>query len=224
MQNIGIFCSSGGQCDLTNSNSSFGNKGLVADGYGAVEFDGTVLTTTDAETDTVVINNTQDQGNNNRTPFDGQGAYFHLNLSQYNDTPANNTITAPLEQIRSLEITNGKLFDTVVDASGDHTGLNTAINIAKNEGQIISFSLVHPDKVEFNHRQWMTKNLQLNATVAASTSNPIQEIKEVVNLASRGWLEPGKLRSHNMKFDQMKEAFEMYRQKKDNVIKIAISF
>ena len=125
---------------------------------------------------------------------------------------------------KSLEITNGKLFDTVVDASGDHTGLNTAINIAKNEGQIISFSLVHPDKVEFNHRQWMTKNLQLNATVAASTSNPIQEIKEVVNLASRGWLEPGKLRSHNMKFDQMKEAFEMYRQKKDNVIKIAISF
>ena len=104
---IGIFCSSGGQCDLTNSNSSFGNKGLVADGYGDVEFDGTVLTTTDAETDTVVINNTQDQGNNNRTPFDGQGAYFHLNLSQYNDTPANNTITEPLQQIRSLEITNG---------------------------------------------------------------------------------------------------------------------
>ena len=82
-------------------------KGLVADGYGAVEFDGTVLTTTEAETDIVVVNNTQDQGNNNRTPFDGQGAYFHLNLSQYNDTPANNTITAPLEQIRSLEITNG---------------------------------------------------------------------------------------------------------------------
>tara|TARA_B100002052_G_C15848527_1_gene583829 strand:+ start:234 stop:1199 length:966 start_codon:yes stop_codon:yes gene_type:complete len=125
---------------------------------------------------------------------------------------------------KSLEITNGELFDTVVDASGDPTGLNTAINIAKDEGQIVSFSLVHPDNVEFNHRQWMTKNLQLNATVVAATSKPIQEIKEVVNLASRGWLEPSKLRSHNMKFDQIKEAFEIYRQKKDNVIKIAISF
>lgn len=125
---------------------------------------------------------------------------------------------------KSLEITNGKLFDTVVDASGDHSGLNTAINIAKNEGQIISFSLVNPDKVEFNHRQWMTKNLQLNATVVAATSKPIQEIKEVVNLTERGWLEPSKLRSHNMKFDQIQEAFEIYRQKKDNVIKIAISF
>ena len=31
---IGIGVSSGGQCDLTNSNSSFGIKGLVADGFG----------------------------------------------------------------------------------------------------------------------------------------------------------------------------------------------
>ena len=28
----GVFCGSGGQCDITNSNSSFGNYGLVADG------------------------------------------------------------------------------------------------------------------------------------------------------------------------------------------------
>jgi len=125
---------------------------------------------------------------------------------------------------KSLEITDGKLFDIVVDASGDHTGLNTAINLAKNEGQVISFSLVHPGNVEFNHREWMTKNLQLNATVVAATSKPIQEIREVVNLAERGWLEPGKLRSHNMKFDQIQDAFEIYRLKKDNVIKIAISF
>ena len=33
---IGIGVSSGGQCDLTNSNSSFGIKGLVADGYGCL--------------------------------------------------------------------------------------------------------------------------------------------------------------------------------------------
>ena len=31
---IAIYCNTGGQCDLTNSNSSFGNVGLKADGYG----------------------------------------------------------------------------------------------------------------------------------------------------------------------------------------------
>ena len=125
---------------------------------------------------------------------------------------------------KSMDITKGNLFDVVVDASGDHSGLNTAIKIAKNEGQIISFSLVHPDEVLFNHREWMKKNLQLNATVVAATNEPIKEIKEVVNLAERGWIEPGKLRSHDMKFDQVKEAFEIYRTKKENVIKIAINF
>ena len=33
----GIECASGGQCDLTNSNSSLGDYGLVADGVGSVE-------------------------------------------------------------------------------------------------------------------------------------------------------------------------------------------
>ena len=37
-----IVCTSGGQCDLTNSNSSFGRLGLVADGIGPQGFIGTV--------------------------------------------------------------------------------------------------------------------------------------------------------------------------------------
>ena len=37
---IAVYCGSGGACDLTNSNSSFGNYGLVADGVGAKQFTG----------------------------------------------------------------------------------------------------------------------------------------------------------------------------------------
>ena len=39
---ISIFTGSGGQCDLTNSNSSFGNFGLVSDGVGDTYFTGIV--------------------------------------------------------------------------------------------------------------------------------------------------------------------------------------
>ena len=35
-----VFCGSGGACDLTNSNSSFGNYGLVADGVGPRQYTG----------------------------------------------------------------------------------------------------------------------------------------------------------------------------------------
>jgi len=39
---IAVYCGSGGACDLTNSNSSFGNYGLVADGVGPLKYTGIV--------------------------------------------------------------------------------------------------------------------------------------------------------------------------------------
>lgn len=39
---IAVFCGSGGACDLTNSNSSFGNYALVSDGVGPIKYTGIV--------------------------------------------------------------------------------------------------------------------------------------------------------------------------------------
>ena len=102
-----IHCDSGGQCDLTNSNSSFGKFGLVADGTSGIEFDGTLNAKMEAEADKIDVTNCQDQSNNNRTPFDGQGAYFHLDMNDYPDTISTASITAPLETIRSIVVVNG---------------------------------------------------------------------------------------------------------------------
>ena len=102
-----IYCDSGGQCDLTNSNSSFGKFGLVADGTSGVEFDGTLNTKMEAEADKIDVTNCQDQSNNNRTPFDGQGAYFHLDMNDYPDTISTASITEPMQTIRSIVVVNG---------------------------------------------------------------------------------------------------------------------
>ena len=104
---IGIGVSSGGQCDLTNSNSSFGLKGLVADGYGDIEFTGTTSGTSDAQSDSIISTNTKDIGNNIRIPFDGQGVYFELDMNNYDDTTSTATVSAPLQVIRSIEVING---------------------------------------------------------------------------------------------------------------------
>ena len=50
-----IFCGSGGQCDITNSNSSFGNYGLVADGVGPLQISGTIDSTSTVNGDTFVV-------------------------------------------------------------------------------------------------------------------------------------------------------------------------
>jgi len=104
---VGISVASGGQCDLTNSNSSFGNIGLKADGFGDIEFTASTNTATEAQTDTIVSINTKDSSGAVRVPFDGQGVYFHLDMSDYEKSPSNAIITAPLQLIRGLKVING---------------------------------------------------------------------------------------------------------------------
>jgi hypothetical protein len=50
-----VFCGSGAACDLTNSNSSFGNYALVADGVGPIKYTGTITQTAAENSDTFVL-------------------------------------------------------------------------------------------------------------------------------------------------------------------------
>ena len=52
---VAIVANSGGQCDITNSNSSFGNFGLIADGVGPRKYTGIVTTSQIANQDNFVL-------------------------------------------------------------------------------------------------------------------------------------------------------------------------
>lgn len=67
-----ISCHKGGQVDLTNSNSSFGTYGLVADGTSDTAFTGVVTSTAAAAQDNITIN----VGSGTTRPYDGQVVYF----------------------------------------------------------------------------------------------------------------------------------------------------
>ncbi len=123
---IAIFAGSGGQCDLTNSNSSFGNFGLKADGIGDVEFTGSTDTASIAGQDTIAIKNVTDIAGNFRKPFDGQGAYFKINLDDYPDALGSGTITEPLQLIRSIDIVDG--------GSGYNPGAPPNVTIPEPQG------------------------------------------------------------------------------------------
>jgi len=74
---IAVYTANGGQCDLTNSNSSFGTKGLVAEGIGDEtskcndRYTGTVSSTATVSQNQVVVS-----GVGNNRPYDGQALYF----------------------------------------------------------------------------------------------------------------------------------------------------
>lgn len=74
---IAIYTGNGGQCDITNSNSSFGNEGLVSIGVGGTDsgsiyrMTGEVSTAAAEDTDTVAIS-----GIGSYRPYDGLAVYF----------------------------------------------------------------------------------------------------------------------------------------------------
>ena len=100
-----IYVDTGGQCDLTNSNSSFGNYGLYAVGLGRTEFTAKVNTSTSAEADAIVFKDVKDTALNIRRPYDGQALWFAIDLSNYG-TGQTGIITAPLRQLNKIDVIN----------------------------------------------------------------------------------------------------------------------
>jgi hypothetical protein len=112
---IGIYANTGGSCDLTNSNSSFGNFGLVAVGIGSTEFTGTVgtypptrgQTGVDAGSDIVTFTGI----GNTRRPYDGQTLFFKINLTNYPESApfavGDGIIQQPMVEVQEVRVSYG---------------------------------------------------------------------------------------------------------------------
>ena len=110
-----VYVDTGGQCDLTNSNSSFGNFGLYAVGLGRTEFTGKVKEDTSPQNadgrlnDKVGLTSVFAVGTNTpRRPYDGQALWFKINLNNYPESNpyavGDGIITAPLRRLASISV------------------------------------------------------------------------------------------------------------------------
>lgn len=92
---IGILCESGGQCSVTNSNSSFGNYGLYANGLSELLYSGAVQSDASKTFNTVTINNLSVRPNyGDAVKFENHG--FHYTV--INSTPlVSNTATITID-------------------------------------------------------------------------------------------------------------------------------
>ena len=128
---VAIFTGSGGQCDITNSNSSFGRLGLVADGVGDAatksiyRYTGVAVTDTPRSTNTIAVS-----GVGSIRPYDGQVCYFGQ-LYYFVDTidvtnGGSGYTAAPKVTISAPEGPNGitAQASTTIDAFGRVTSVN----------------------------------------------------------------------------------------------------
>lgn len=123
-----------------------------------------------------------------------------------------------------MELTDGEGADCVVEATGEPDGINVALGLVRRRGTIIGFSLVTGlEPTVFRHQEWMRKEVRILPTNAAGASDPVAPIRDMVALRDRGWWDPAELITHRVGWDQIPDAYEMYADRSDGVIKIAIA-
>jgi hypothetical protein len=124
---IGVFCGSGGQCDITNSNSSFGNYGLVADGVGPNQFTGTINSATSENADSFILDVS--------TPTIG------IQTAEYNNTSGIVTITT--NSAHNLVVGMGvTLSGLEFSCAAPHAGVTTTIFPDGTNGYIFNVNSI----------------------------------------------------------------------------------
>ncbi len=147
-------------------------------------------------------------------------------LDKARELGATDTINPDRDEVVEAlrEATGGEGADVVVDASGDPEGLNQAVELVNRYGLIIGFSLVSmTEPVVFNHQRWMRKQARLAPTVSGGSPDPTGAIADLVGLRARGWADPARLITHRTGWDEIPDAYEMYANHSDGVIKVVTS-
>jgi len=138
-----IFTGSGGQCDITNSNSSFGNFGLVSSGVGSTEFIGSVHSSATVNDNEIVVS-----GVGTSRPYTGQVVYFdelYYNVESITVTNGGSGYSiAPVVTISSPTGPNSiaaQAFATIENGSVTQvTIISSGSNYRLSDSPIVSFS------------------------------------------------------------------------------------
>jgi alcohol dehydrogenase len=120
-------------------------------------------------------------------------------------------------------VTGGMGPDVVVEAAGYPEAFNQCLRVAPAFGTIIVFGLMSEHNVTVEHELIVYKQLRIIGTNSARLADATAHIKEIVALRQRGWCDPGALVTHRLGFSQVQNAYEMYEQQQDEIIKVVLN-
>lgn len=120
------------------------------------------------------------------------------------------------------DITRGVGADITVEAAGYPDTFNLAFKLIRQFGTVIIFGVQSEKYIPLEHNNLMQQQPHIIPTTGARSGDPISQIQDMVNLRQRGWADPGQLITHRMGFSNVQNAYDMYEQRQDNVIKVVM--
>ena len=138
---------------------------------------------------------------------------------------ATHTINPDKEDLSEAikELTDGQGADITVEAAGYPDTLNLAFNNVRQFGTVIVFGIQSDALVPVEHNTLMNLQPTIIPTTGARSLDPIGQIQDIVSLRERGWCDPGPLITHRTGFSDVQNAYDMYEQREDNIIKVIMN-
>ena len=138
---------------------------------------------------------------------------------------ATHTVNPDQQDVREAvqEITQGEWPDITVEAAGYPDTLDMSFRLVKPDGIVVVFGMQGDDIIPVDTSIWI--NQTMLRTMGGRSNDPITQIKEIVALRDRGWIDPARMVTHRLGFnaDDVNKAYEMYEQRQDNIIKVVMS-
>ena len=123
------------------------------------------------------------------------------------------------------EITDGRGAEISVEAAGYPDTFNNTFKYVSQFGRCIIFGLVGgtEDMTPLHYRQFIMKQPTIVPTLGAASGDAVGHIQRMVELRERGWWDPGEMVTHQMSFDDVKNAYDMYENRDDEIVKAVMS-
>jgi L-iditol 2-dehydrogenase len=126
----------------------------------------------------------------------------------------------PSEAIR--KITGGELADVVVEAAGDVSAINMAIDLVRKGGDILYFGYPRGQTIPFNFDVLFHKCCRAQTIVGATVEPNQASTRTAIDLIATRRIDVSKLITHRIPFANVVDAYELHRTRGDGCLKIVI--
>ena len=116
-------------------------------------------------------------------------------------------------------ITEGKFVDLVVEAIGKEETLNLGAKLLRRNGTLLAFGLPHKYNYDFSFHDFFWNEGRLICSLGPT----VDDFRVAVDMISNGVISVAPLVTHSFPLSQAQEAFTLFADRADGVIKVALT-
>ena len=117
------------------------------------------------------------------------------------------------------EMTGGMGFDVVIETTSSALGFDDAVGIVRSRGTVVLVG-VYTSAISVNLSRVVSQEINLKGSMCYSHSGMVDDVAQTIEWIQSGKVDPTKIVTHRLPFDEIVEAFHIADDKTSGSIKV----